>query len=58
MADIAEERTIIPSRTSLDQEKREIDVESAQLGTAQAPPTPDFPEGGLRGWATVAGAYV
>ena len=61
-----------PSRSSQVQEKQfeekpefETSVQGAKIGDAEAQQQPvaqapkhDFPEGGLRGWATVAGAYV
>ena len=74
MAEVVEERTLrstrAPSRSSQVEEKQfkeKLELETSLHGTktddpeaqqvVQAP-KPDFPEGGLWGWATVAGAYV
>ena len=74
MAEIAVEKTtestLAPSRSSLVQEEQSRDNSEVRLYEQEAKPddaeaqqavqapAPDFPEGGLRGWATVAGAYV
>lgn len=65
MSEVAEERTAASTRApSLEGETKEFetDVKGTKTGDAEAQvapaPKPDFPEGGLRGWATVAGACV
>lgn len=60
MSDVAEDHTVASARASQEGEKREkfeTDVEASKTEQPVAK-GPDFPEGGLAGWATVAGAYV
>lgn len=64
MSDVAADHAVVSvQRTSHEREKRQErdkDVEAVKTEEvgAPVPQVPDFPEGGLKGWATVAGAYV
>ena len=61
MSQAAEEHTAAPSLASHDETREKVEADDggvAEKGGAEVPraPKPDFPEGGLRGWATLLGA--